>query len=887
MTSIFSDDALHPGRDPNDASWKILRRPHDWAGAVLHDAIYDPGRMVIELAPRGLAPGPDGCDECSPGRMTYRCDPDRHVVLAGPCGCELAPLPRFGGHGTATGRLRRPSGLAIDERGLLYVADADNHRVQVVRPDDGSVVIVLGATDGWGEPHPGVDCGAMTEPVAVAIGPTAIFVADRGAGRIHVFDRAFRWQRSFAPQGGEGASTAKPAPIAVAVDGNGRVLVADAGHSRLACHGADGAAYPAVAYDDPVVPRALACLASRARFAPRGEVVVGPIDGLVDDLAWHRVVVDARIPPGCTITVQTFASDDPATALPIAWAPAAPVAMPLRGDAHDGALERPVLSDVGRWERARRGPFRRAAPVVATFAGDGPNGVAAFQLAGDGLARVRIGDTLELVAAAPSPASERAVVIDIEARTVQLSATGTVQVFAAGTPITLLERDGVEPYGGARVIYTLEAGEQIDLLAAPTDGTLVEVGVPHAAAALWRRGDVIAIGSATVWIDDVRATPVTLALAAPLGDDYTASTVRLVEAAGRLFVAETTGLDAFVPADEPIEVDGLSAGSPWTRAAQIHWVEPALGAIWLVPDPAFPWADWEDFTTVPGAATDRGRYLWLRLVLEGASHHPDDADAFSTPTIRSVRLIRPRLSYLRYLPATFSRRDGDDPTGALFLERMLGLFERRLTHIESRYEAVSRQVDPYASDPEWLRFLAAWFDLYLDPTLPLERRRLLVAEAHALYAIRGTPEGIRRYIEIVTGESPQIVEGFQRRPKSGIVLGCTGVLGCSALGANDGAVLDGHAHQFTIVVFVLDPCRLADVRASMQLLIESIKPAHTLVDLRVVVPDARVEAQSSVGIDFVLGDGHEPAHVLGELGGNGERPHPVLGLDAVLTPSAY
>src|SRR4051812_42851768 len=120
MSSIFSDDALHPGRDPNDSSWQILRRPHDWANATFHATVYDPARMVIELEPRGLAPGPDGCDECSPGTMTYRCDPDRDLVLAGPCGCELAPLLHFGGSGTTTGRLRRPSAVALDDRGLLY-----------------------------------------------------------------------------------------------------------------------------------------------------------------------------------------------------------------------------------------------------------------------------------------------------------------------------------------------------------------------------------------------------------------------------------------------------------------------------------------------------------------------------------------------------------------------------------------------------------------------------------------------------------------------------------------------------------------------------------------------------------------------------------------------
>jgi DNA-binding beta-propeller fold protein YncE len=39
------------------------------------------------------------------------------------------------GWGSAPGQFQRPSGLAIDSRGNLYVADAGNHRVQKYAPD--------------------------------------------------------------------------------------------------------------------------------------------------------------------------------------------------------------------------------------------------------------------------------------------------------------------------------------------------------------------------------------------------------------------------------------------------------------------------------------------------------------------------------------------------------------------------------------------------------------------------------------------------------------------------------------------------------------------------------------------------------------------------------
>lgn len=851
MSSIFSDDALHPGRDPNDSSWQILRRQREWekAHAVYTGTLFDAGRRAIELTPLGLAPGPVGGPTCvtAPDGIEYCISGD--TIVSGAC---RTYSPWFGRRGHATGELDGPTALAIDDRGLVYVADTGNHRVQVIDRESASVEVVLGAVDGWGQPRAGIDGGAMSEPVSIAIGPSRIYIADRAARRIHVFDRAFRWLRSFAPMHGTAAGT----PIAVALDAAGELVVADATWPLLLRYAASGAPLADLAYDDPAVPAALAGLAPRRQFAIRGDVVAGPIDGLVEDLAWHRVVVDAHVPAGTRITVQTFASDDPGAPPPIAWAPIAPVPIG-RGD---GAFERLVLSDVGRWRRARHGAFRRARPVIATYSGTGPNGVAAVVLAGAGLARVRDGDTIEL---SHGLVAEQLQIASVPARSVQLSATGDVHLpFAAGTSIVLVERDGAEPFGGPRVLYTLAAGESIDLHSVPTDGTLAEVPILHAAAGMWRRGDVLAIGAATLVIDDVRFPPTSVPLLAAPTADFSTSTARLAITPHRLFVDRTDDLDGAVPVDEPISVDGLTAGTPWTAPAEIHWVEPELGAIWPRAATTLAWADWEELATPAGVATDRGRYLWLRLQLVGATAHPDDAVATATPTVRSVRLVRPRLSYLRYLPATFSRRDADDPTGSLFLERMLGMFERTLTGIESRYEGVARQLDPFAADPEWLAFLAAWFDLALDPDLPLDRKRRLVAEIHELYGIRGTREGIRRTLEIVTGESPTIIEGFQERPGAGTVLG-GGVLGCMPLVA-EAAPSDRYAHRFAVTVFVDDPCRRDQVEATVRRLLDAIKPAHTVVDLRVATPDMRTGITSTVGVDTVLGDDRIVPDVLGQ-----------------------
>ena len=41
----------------------------------------------------------------------------------------------YGSSGTDDGELRRPSGVAVDERGYMYIADWGNERVQVLDPD--------------------------------------------------------------------------------------------------------------------------------------------------------------------------------------------------------------------------------------------------------------------------------------------------------------------------------------------------------------------------------------------------------------------------------------------------------------------------------------------------------------------------------------------------------------------------------------------------------------------------------------------------------------------------------------------------------------------------------------------------------------------------------
>ena len=49
---------------------------------------------------------------------------------------NLKFLRAIGGEGTIPGRFKSPRGLAMDSNHMVYVADTGNHRIQVIRPDD-------------------------------------------------------------------------------------------------------------------------------------------------------------------------------------------------------------------------------------------------------------------------------------------------------------------------------------------------------------------------------------------------------------------------------------------------------------------------------------------------------------------------------------------------------------------------------------------------------------------------------------------------------------------------------------------------------------------------------------------------------------------------------
>jgi DNA-binding beta-propeller fold protein YncE len=123
----------------------------------------------------------------------------------------------FGSKGSGPGQFDRPMGMALDQTGtLLYIADMNNHRIQVVRTSDGSFV------NQWGKEGQGP--GEFDSPSTVGVDEMGlVFVADR-AERVQVFHSDGSFLAQFGSPGKGDTEFEYPR---INIDSKGTVYVAD------------------------------------------------------------------------------------------------------------------------------------------------------------------------------------------------------------------------------------------------------------------------------------------------------------------------------------------------------------------------------------------------------------------------------------------------------------------------------------------------------------------------------------------------------------------------------------------------------------------------------------------------------------------------------------
>lgn len=206
-----------------------------WAAHVrtlVDDGLSDPYGVAVDE--KGNVFVADGGDS---NRIVVIAQDGARRVLAG--GAE-----GFRDGAGAQAAFNTPSGLALDRKGNLYVADTGNHAIRKVTPD-GTVTTLAGS----GIPGSADGKGALAQfngPIGVAVDPEGVvYVADTYNDRI----------RRIAPDGtvstlaggklpgfmdGQGASALFDTPTGIAVDKDGVAFVADARNHALRRVGPDG-----------------------------------------------------------------------------------------------------------------------------------------------------------------------------------------------------------------------------------------------------------------------------------------------------------------------------------------------------------------------------------------------------------------------------------------------------------------------------------------------------------------------------------------------------------------------------------------------------------------------------------------------------------------------
>ncbi|MCP5103254.1 MAG: hypothetical protein GY950_07745, partial [bacterium] len=262
-----------------------------------------------------------------------------------------------------------------------------------------------------------------------------------------------------------------------------------------------------------------------------------------------------------------------------------------------------------------------------------------------------------------------------------------------------------------------------------------------------------------------------------------------------------------------------------------------------------------------------GRYLWLKIRLTSF----DDS---ARPAVSRMQVYYPRQSYLRYLPAVYQ----EDPVAGEFLERFLSIFETPFHHLEEDITQIARYFDPGTVPTDFLQWLGIWLNLALEEEWAEDKKRLLIAGAYEIYKRKGTPEALKRIIEIYTGEPPIIQEhaerftplvlnrGFrlgvnsvlQQTPVRGFRLGDDSILGRAVLRdealSPEDPFLRG-AFRFT-VIFNLPDSRYNRIRHGVKRILDEEKPAYTTYTMR-NTGKPYIGLGAYVGINFTV-SGYRP-----------------------------
>jgi len=203
------------------------------------------------------------------------------------------------------------------------------------------------------------------------------------------------------------------------------------------------------------------------------------------------------------------------------------------------------------------------------------------------------------------------------------------------------------------------------------------------------------------------------------------------------------------------------------------------------------------------------------------AQHPSKGQIIDSD--EAIQLTVSMESLLDYLPGVYKRRDA---VGGNFIQEFLWIFQHVFHSIESKIDRIHDYFDVFETPEEFLPWLAGWVAFSLDGDWSESQRRLFLKRAVELYRIRGTVRGLKTFIEMYTGVTPEILEN--KWPLDGFQIGVASTIG------PDSAILPpiNRAHCFMVEV-PLDADEVDDDQIiKIHQIITSQKPAHTTYYLR-------------------------------------------------------